>query len=77
MNECFNSFEINGYLNNIIYWKQCCPKYANIFTQIENFFIQIRNKYLELSKNIDALLKEPSLVEYEAVAVDETQVIDE
>jgi hypothetical protein len=32
---------------------------------------------LELSKNIDALLKEPSLVEYEAVAVDETQVIDE
>ena len=52
MNECFNSFEINGYLNNIIYWKQCCPKYANIFTHIENFFIQIRNKYLELSKNI-------------------------
>jgi hypothetical protein len=37
---------------NIIYWKQCCPKYANIFTHIENFFIQIRNKYLELSKNI-------------------------
>ena len=52
MNECFNSFEINGYLKNIIYWKQCCPKYANIFTQIENFFIQIRNKYLELNKNI-------------------------
>nr|MBR6099911.1 hypothetical protein [bacterium] len=50
------------------------PLYSNATEQLNWTPV---NNCLELSKSIDALLKEPSLVEYEAVAVDETQVIDE
>lgn len=60
----------------VLMWALCTllPLYSNATEQLNRTPV---NNCLELSKNIDALLKEPSLVEYEAVAVDETQVIDE
>ena len=46
----FTPFEIKNYLQNILFWKQCCPQYKQIYGKIEILFIDIQNKYYESNK---------------------------
>jgi hypothetical protein len=53
INSLFTLFEIKGYLQNILFWKQCCPEYRQKYDKIEKLFIDIQKKYLEFNKNTD------------------------